>query len=449
MKKLLLVAALSLAVLPAMAQSLSSKSLTVTGVRDVAFITQNGGGASAHIGPLSVSSRGYSSRKLATPSGGSPGALPLVPVSSPVAEDVALEAARVWAVTYMPGYAARVGGWLRSRGVGMGYYSFTQPITIASTIGGLRAKKISFIAAVDSGGGVMYGNPKIIDDNPLYLDVKYLPRRVAEGLPQTARWQLPEPGTLQWRLINANGSPVGGSLGVWHLVAGVNGHFDPSTSSGDTNPMEKVPCLVDKRNMGCNAGLPDVRTMMTQTGASFGRLNYFRPVEPFYQSAGDGTMIPMGTIQITSRHATCDRLWESGNFELALDLRADQFTVTPATPLYRHEWLSEITQMGIGPAPAGVTGECSGGGCPMESYSVSLIAEQAWPLSEDQPLPWNEVMLNPAPAGDLRYWTMEDANRVGLVVQSVPLIEDEPLANCPRNTSRDPVLPPAEPPMVP
>lgn len=432
MKPLYLALVLALSAGAASAQSTSARSLTVTGVKEAAFIAQRNGGASAQIGPLAISSRGYSTLKMATPAGGSPGGLPMVPVSTPTPEDVALEAARVWAETNMPGYAGRVGGWLRRAGVGIGYYSFEQNIVINSVLGGNRPKKISFIAAIDSGGKSMWGNPKIIDDNPLILDVNYTPKHTANNLPDSWNYSsLPgaefeiKPGKLLWRIVDINGNPSG-SLGMWHETPGVDGQFDPSTRNGATvDVTEKVPCLVDNRNPGCNTGLPDVRKMMSETGASFGRVSVLRPVEPEYVSAGDGDQMPVGTVIITRREATCTTLREWGNFQVMLNLRADQFIVKPASPRYRFEAGTELVSQGMSP---------------ITDYYSELDWNDAWPANQDQPHNWRNVMLSPIQEEDIMYWLRnDDPARMALLIQDAPLTTLENIDNCPRNTSRDPV----------
>lgn len=415
------------------AQSAAPHPITSAAVKEAAFIAQRNGGATAQIGPLSISSRGFSTLKMATPASGSPGGLPLVPVAGAVAEDVALEAARIWAETNMPGYASRVGGWLRGRGVGMGYYSFEQNITVATNYGN-RPKKISFIAAIDARGHSLWGNPKVIDDNPVFLDALYTPRNAANGYPSSWGYSgapgdeyQPQPGKLIWRTVTLNGSPTG-PVPEWQEAPGINGQFDPSTSNGVTADVtEKVPCMVDRRNPGCNAGLIDARNLMAQTGASFGRVTVLRPAEPAYQAAGDGGEMPIGTIVITRREATCTTLREWGNMQVQLSLRADQFIVKPATPIYRYEAMTEL--MGEGMSP-------------ITNYYVELDWNDAWPSDQDQPYNWRRVMLSPLPSpdDDFTYWLRdEDVRRMSLVIQDAPLTELENLSNCPRNTARDPV----------
>lgn len=417
----------------AMAQTAAPHPITSAAVKEAAFIAQRGGGATAQIGPLSISSRGFSTLKMAAAATGSPGGLPLVSVSSPVPEDVALEAARVWAVTNMPDYASRVGSWLRSKGVGIGYYSFEQPIQVTAPIGGSRSKKITFIAAIDANGKSMWGNPKIVDDNPIFIDAVYTPKHPANGYPASwgytgvpgSQYQ-PQPGRLIWRTVTLSGNPTG-PVSEWQTYPGVDGHFDPNTSNDSTEDVtQKVPCLVDKRNTGCNQGLPDIRFLMNQTGASFGKVTVLRPAEPAYQSAGDGSDMPIGTIVITRREATCTTLREWGNMQVQLSLRADQFIVKPATPLYKHEAMTELSSEGMSP---------------VTNYYVDLNWNDAWPYGQDQPHNWRRVMLNPLPSSDddFLYWLRdEDTSRMALVIQDSPLIEREDIDNCPRNTARDP-----------
>lgn len=312
-------------VAPAVAQSTLSapRNISASVHRDIASVSQEtvlSGDTTIYmaVAPLTSSSRGFGLGKLATKLEYSPfGAMPTMNIPNPVSQTQALEIGRTWMKDHMPAFKTAMSAWMKTKGISMGFYNYTQQIVV-TTSNGTKRKAVAFNASMDVNGRASFGDPKIVDSDPTLVEAHYVPLRSAEGIPDG--WKYPDAGKVRWRLLNKRYEVISD----WRVVD-VQGAYDTPVDSED--PDAGLRCLIDKRNSGCLGGKPDVRQFVDEAGATYGLVTYIRELEPVYDDNGDGTLSPRSAISVDQRVWNCMDYINKGAYGFVLNLRADQYLV--------------------------------------------------------------------------------------------------------------------------
>lgn len=339
---LILVLSAACFAVPASAQTSMSRPLTAPVNRDLATANQDTALAgdmviNISVAPLTVSGNGFGLSKLATKVSGSPfGMMPRINVANPTTQDAALTAAKDWVSGGIGTFRVAYSNWMRSRGLSMGFYNYTQEIMV-ETEEGPKKKAIAFNATFDISGRPTYGDPKIVDPNPTIVEATYTPLRAAQGLPTS--WQYPDAGKIRWRLLNKKYEPLTG----WRLED-TGGAFDLSDTTADASAA--AACLIDRKHPGCS-GPTDVRKLMDSTGAMLAIVNYIHTLQPVYE--GEDDQSPKAAISVDERTWNCSTYRNKGSFGFVLSLQADQYVAEYAAGPLPFQLVQQYGGQGISP----------------------------------------------------------------------------------------------------
>ena len=344
MFRILFTLCLLLSAAAAPAQTLSSRALTTSAHRDIAYFTQEVSldkqvAVSARVAPLTVSNAGFGLEKAAVVLPAFPvRAFSVISVESPVTQGDALAAANDWMQAEMPGFQARVSAWLKKEGLSSAFFSYTQDIMVATELGA-KKRAIAFSGTVDISGRPLYGVPKIVDPDPTVLEAIYVPLKALDGMPPT--WQYPNAGQLRYRILNKRFEP----LTDWKAIQ-TNGAFDEDPKS--TNLNSKLNCLMDRRYPAC-VGPTDIKKLLDDTGATFSVVDYVRRLEPEYEEQPNGDLVAVGAISVDARIWDCTNYINKGFFGYKLTMRAERYLTKSTTTLLGYDLLAQFGTKSISP----------------------------------------------------------------------------------------------------
>ena len=394
MRKLVFTLLLCLSPLLTHAQSLSVRALTAPVTKNVAYLSQQvlitgESTTSLGIAPVTTSNAGFGLNKMVTNFSTSPfGEMPSMAIANPTTPQAALATASQWVALSLPTFKNSFSSYLAAQGLSEGFFNYTQEIMV-STATGPQKQAIAFNASIDGNGRPTYGDPKIVNPNPTIIEATYTPLAATQGLPPT--WVYPNAGTLTWRLLDSKYQV----LSDWTVID-TAGAFDSSPT--DTNPDAKLDCLMDSRHAGCTYPL-DINTLINQTGASFGLVNYIRALTPIYKDNGDGTQSPIAAISVDSRTYDCATYTNTGEFGVLLSLVSDQYVAQQTTSLVQYQLLQELTTKGLSPT---------------EPYSKAV------PASALGSAPPSAVIISPG-VGDDSLWSINDPTKMTSVIYVAPV----------------------------
>lgn len=377
------------------AQTTSSRSLSTPSNKDVAYVSQEvllagSSATSVSVAPLTTSNSGFGLSRLSTKFPGTPfGAMPVMSIPNPTTQTVALEEASRWVKDDLPGFRSRYGAWLKQKGLSMGFFNYTQEITVTTTVGP-KKKAVAFNATFDLNGRPTYGNAKIVDPDPTIVEAMYIPLATASGLPTT--WKYPDAGNIKWRLLNKKYEPLTG----W-FTEPTGGAFD--TPEADSTSDQAVKCLMDLRHPGCS-GPVDIRALMDRAGASFAIVNYIRSLTPVYEEDGTDEQTPKAAISVDERTWNCTTYTNKGAFGFVLTLMADQYLAEPSPELVKFQLLQQYGGKGVSPT---------------EPYEKSVPIAT---LAGKHP---DSVIISPMPE-DNALWPRSDAKLMKNVIYVAPVI---------------------------
>jgi hypothetical protein len=326
------------------AQTLTSRPVSAITEKDVAFLTEDilldgSGGRSLKVAPLTSSVEGFGMTKLSLTSPAIPfSTMPAVNVPNPVTQQEALDKAKSWMRANVNGFTAGFGAWLASRGISQGIYNFSQEIMV-QTDAGLRKRAIAFNLSLDSRGRAVYGDPKIVDPDPLVLEAIYIPKNTSEDLPQAFNY--PDAGNIRYRVLNKRYEPISG----WRLV-NTNGAYDGNENDLDTT--KTVSCLMDNRYPGCNSGPIDINRLMNQVGATYALVAYVNRIQPVYEGPEDNLQA-VTAISVEERNFNCDVYENKGVVGYVLQLSVDQYTAQMATDIVSYRYIGTNGTYGVSP----------------------------------------------------------------------------------------------------
>ena len=344
------------------------------------------------VGPLTVSDVGYGNDKLTVVLPALPFAAAMpIPVANPSSPDAALAVGRTWMASMASLLTTRIQTWANSQGVSMGIYNYTQEVNI-QTVAGVKKRALMWNISVDKDGKATYGEPKLVNADPLILEANYVSGTAVPGLPN--HWRFDNGGKIQYRVLDKKLIPITS----WSTV-NVSGVYD-STS---TEPDARMPnCLIDNRNTGCNTTQKDIRQLLNDTGSSFAYINYVHGLVPEYDTDASGTSHAKAAISVDQRVWRCSVYENSGYFGFVLNTTLDRYFVNPEqnTP-YTGMLLGKFKGRAISPT---------------EPYSKAV------PSSAISGHP-DGYIISPLP-NDNSLWARTDADKMRNVIYVAPVRSD-------------------------
>lgn len=347
----------------------------------------------AKVGPLTISDVGYGNDKLTVKLPVMPFSAPTaIPVPNPASASQAIQLAKTWRQSASSMLTTRIKNWAASEGVSMGVYNFTQEVNIQTSVG-VKKQVIFWNISVDKDGKAIYGEPKLVNADPLILEANYVTGTAMSGLP--SNWRFDNGGKIQYRILDKKLLP----LTAWQTVP-VNNAFDSTSTSFST---AQANCLIDMRNDGCSQAASltstDIRSLMGTTGASFAYVNYVHGLVPEYSQEADGSESAKAAISVDERVWSCDAYINKGYFGFVLNTQLDRYFV---------EYDESAKLTGV------VTGSFKGRAIsPTEPYSkaVSTSALTGHP---------DGYIISPMP-GDDSLWSRGDTDKMKSVIYVAPV----------------------------
>ncbi|MDE3207426.1 MAG: hypothetical protein KGL58_01105 [Pseudomonadota bacterium] len=177
--------------------------------------------------------------------------------------------------------ARQLGAYMHSHGIAFGWFSYDETVNVA---GNPHPLHLVWSMALDENSRTLYGDPRLIPEQPSILYALYTPRAVMSGLPQEFAYA--RAGYLDWIVVNDSFEPMTGWM---HKDTG--GAFDaPRILGGVTaQPGWSLACLMDESSHpGCPRNAPDIRTLVNQYGAMMGLVDVVEQVQPAWSELPNG-----------------------------------------------------------------------------------------------------------------------------------------------------------------
>lgn len=178
---------------------------------------------------------------------------------------------------------------LRAEGAATAWFAYEQvvPVTVSASTGSTtQLRTLTWFVFVDQAGTGIAANPKLVNSNPLVLEMTVFPSNsevnltgYASGLPQ---------GVLRYRLSDPQtGNPI-----TAYTDIPVGSAFD--LLNPDNTPDALMNCIIDAAGPNCATASKDVSMLMDETGASSAVVRYVAPPTIVYdltspQPNADGT----------------------------------------------------------------------------------------------------------------------------------------------------------------
>ncbi len=189
--------------------------------------------------------------------------------------------------------AASMATQIRSRSASSGVMEYKQDVLLPNGQKGVLAWRLM----VDSSGSVRHGDPEVLPEDALTLDVVYTPLSLSVVLPPS--WpRYADAGLLKWRLIDRNGA----ARTNWTTIDAGGAYDNPeSTATENIDPDAGLKCLIlDRTRCG---GPTDIKTLMDSQGAAGAYVAYTRRLTPVYDNVPDparpGDYIQQPQISLT------------------------------------------------------------------------------------------------------------------------------------------------------
>ena len=365
MKRILLFLLALLVAAPVLAQTQRARPLTQSPFKNTLYVSQdillNGQIThTAKIAPLAVGAGGLAADRLVTQVSAFDvtGFIDTLQLgSAPISRPQAMALAMQWRNRYAPIIVQNMGAYLKKHSLANGFYAFSQEFNLQLESGAARKMAISWTMNSDASGRPVYGDPKIVDPDPLFIQAIYYPLTVAEGLPpewNTSIFAAKSLGQIVYTVHNKRWEEQAGPFNV-----ATGGWFDkpPVAEEGE---VDKISCLMDRRYPGCSGAPVDIQGLIDKWGASaavvmfVNRLEPTMMVDPQWLAANPGglanedgvepDLIAKGAISYDDRYVSCGKLVNSGYFGYVMRAEVSQFLATPTSSLLKYQliWQNSV-----------------------------------------------------------------------------------------------------------
>jgi hypothetical protein len=239
--------------------------------------------------------------------------------------------------------AASMVAQMRGQNSPTGVMEFKQDVLLPNNQKGVLAWRMM----VDSSGAMRYGDPEVLPEEALTLDVVYTPLSLSAALPAT--WpRYADAGLLKWRLIDKTGT----ARTAWTSVDAAGAFDNPeSTGGGAVDPDAGLKCLIlDRTQCG---GPIDIKTLMDQQGAAAAYVAYTRRLAPVYDDVPDpahqGEFLRKARISLSvdNRELTYNGCGQNltyrnqGAYGFTLAARSEKYLVDANLRYYPVDWADE------------------------------------------------------------------------------------------------------------
>ncbi len=239
--------------------------------------------------------------------------------------------------------AASMVAQMRGQNSPTGVMEFKQDVLLPNSQKGV----LTWRMMVDSSGAMRYGDPEVLPEEALTLDVVYTPLSLSAALP--AAWpRYADAGLLKWRLIDKTGT----ARTAWTSVDAAGAFDNPeSTGGGAVDPDAGLKCLIlDRTQCG---GPIDIKTLMDQQGAAAAYVAYTRRLAPVYDDVADpnrpGEFLRRARISLSvdSRELTYNGCGQAltyrnqGAYGFTLAARSEKYLVDANLRYYPVDWADE------------------------------------------------------------------------------------------------------------
>jgi hypothetical protein len=254
--------------------------------------------------------------------------VPIMPyVANSKTKDEILVSAKQYLLPYANTLGTNLKSWLAVNNYKAGSFIYEHDLTPKNAG---RTMKLVWQLSVADGGRVLFGAPRLIDGDPVFIYLTYTPMTVSTGLPSS--WTYPDAGLLKWQLRKRDGTPAT----PWASIQ-TNGAFD-DRDNGDTN--FGVNCLGDAQIYpDCPVGYIDAKTLISQNSASGAIVDYVRRLAPVYTTTTDGNGQPIqqarvsvsvNTRNYTPSDCTHGKYQNAGQYGFTLQSTLDRFVLSEA-----------------------------------------------------------------------------------------------------------------------
>lgn len=239
--------------------------------------------------------------------------------------------------------AASMVAQMRGQNSPTGVMEYKQEVRLPNNQKGVLAWRMM----VDSSGAMRYGDPEVLPEEALTLDVVYTPLNLSAALP--ASWpRYTDAGLLKWRLIDKTGT----ARTAWTSVDAAGAFDNPeSTGAGAVDPDAGLKCLIlDRTQCG---GPIDIKTLMDQQGAAAAYVAYTRRLAPVYDDVADpaqpGEFLRRARISLSvdNRELTYNGCGQNltyrnqGAYGFTLAARSEKYLVDANLRYYPVDWADE------------------------------------------------------------------------------------------------------------
>lgn len=200
------------------------------------------------------------------------------PADSPAIRIAALSALAVQTLqAQAPDLAGRLAAALQSAGVNEGWFNFRQILPVAG-----QRRSVFWTLHASAGGAWFAGTPAIDAPGSAALQVSYIPRAAAAGLPDSVRYA--QGGWLSWTVADGRGHPLpgGGSRDTGGVFDGAQG----------------LACLLGALPAACAAGQETIADLIERLGAVQVDLQVATALQPVYAVTPAGQRYALASLRI-------------------------------------------------------------------------------------------------------------------------------------------------------
>lgn len=253
----------------------------------------------ANIGVAGANNDGAITTKLGLKTLSAPEITEGITVSVPVASERALQTFfNDYVAAQTPRLINDLTAAMRTHDAGRAVYTFTKRIEVRPAPGVTVPKDVKWILAVEAGGKPVFGRPRIINPEPIYVLALYIPKTVSDAL--DPGWQYVDAGKLRYVLVNKKMQPQSIPFEI-----DMEGAYDELQPVSDTDAVDSdwgLRCLITGRSEDSTMPCPAKKTihdLIDELGADGAMVDYGRNLAPIYDEYPKDD----GTVEYRARYA--------------------------------------------------------------------------------------------------------------------------------------------------
>lgn len=264
----------------------------------------------ANIGVAGANNDGAITTKLGLKTLSAPEITEGITVSVPVASERALQTFfNDYVAAQTPRLINDLTAAMRAHDAGRAVYTFTKRIEVRPAPGVTVPKDVKWILAVEAGGKPVFGRPRIINPEPIYVLALYIPKTVSDAL--DPGWQYVDAGKLRYVLVNKKMQPQSIPFEI-----DMEGAYDELQPVSDTDAVDSdwgLRCLITGRSEDSTMPCPAKKTihdLIDELGADGAMVDYGRNLAPIYDEypKDDGTVEYRARYALDVRYRSIDYL---------------------------------------------------------------------------------------------------------------------------------------------